>query len=65
LRIGMATAKGIAFAAGRPLWAVSSLAALAHEAGAGAGERVQHVGLAVIIIIMILAARNDVIRYLL
>jgi tRNA threonylcarbamoyladenosine biosynthesis protein TsaB len=34
LRIGMATAKGIAFAAGRPLWAVSSLAALAHDAGA-------------------------------
>jgi len=32
LRIGMATAKGIAFAAGRPLWAVSSLAALAHDA---------------------------------
>lgn len=30
LRIGMATAKGIAFAANRPLWAVSSLAALAH-----------------------------------
>ena len=30
LRIGMATAKGIAFAAERPLWAVSSLAALAH-----------------------------------
>ena len=29
LRIGMATAKGIAFAAGLPLWAVSSLAALA------------------------------------
>ena len=35
LRIGMATAKGIAFAAGRPLWAVSSLAALSLEAGAG------------------------------
>jgi len=34
LRIGMATAKGIAFAAGRPLWAVSSLAALAHAAAA-------------------------------
>jgi tRNA threonylcarbamoyladenosine biosynthesis protein TsaB len=30
LRIGMATAKGIGFAAQRPLWAVSSLAALAH-----------------------------------
>jgi tRNA threonylcarbamoyladenosine biosynthesis protein TsaB len=32
LRIGMATAKGIAFAARRPLWAVSSLAALAGDA---------------------------------
>jgi tRNA threonylcarbamoyladenosine biosynthesis protein TsaB len=32
LRIGMATAKGIAFAANRPLWAVSSLAALAADA---------------------------------
>jgi tRNA threonylcarbamoyladenosine biosynthesis protein TsaB len=32
LRIGMATAKGIAFAAKRPLWAVSSLAALAEDA---------------------------------
>jgi len=31
LRIGMATAKGIAFAAKCPLWAVSSLGALAHE----------------------------------
>jgi tRNA threonylcarbamoyladenosine biosynthesis protein TsaB len=31
LRIGMATAKGIAFAAKCPLWAVSSLAALAHQ----------------------------------
>jgi tRNA threonylcarbamoyladenosine biosynthesis protein TsaB len=30
LRIGMATAKGIAFAANKPLWAVSSLAALAY-----------------------------------
>ncbi|MDQ3340536.1 MAG: tRNA (adenosine(37)-N6)-threonylcarbamoyltransferase complex dimerization subunit type 1 TsaB [Myxococcota bacterium] len=32
LRIGMATAKGIAFAARKPLWAVSSLAALAFDA---------------------------------
>jgi tRNA threonylcarbamoyladenosine biosynthesis protein TsaB len=30
LRIGMATAKGIAFATARPLWAVSSLAVIAH-----------------------------------
>lgn len=29
LRIGMATAKGLAFAAAKPLWAISSLAALA------------------------------------
>ena len=29
LRVGMATAKGLAFAASRPLWVVSSLAALA------------------------------------
>ncbi|MEZ4362158.1 MAG: tRNA (adenosine(37)-N6)-threonylcarbamoyltransferase complex dimerization subunit type 1 TsaB [Kofleriaceae bacterium] len=34
LRIGMATAKGIAFAAGAPLWPVSSLAAMAAEAAA-------------------------------
>lgn len=42
LRIGMATAKGIAFAAGRPLWMVSSLAALAEDAarflGSGPGD---------------------------
>jgi tRNA threonylcarbamoyladenosine biosynthesis protein TsaB len=43
LRIGMATAKGIAFAAGCPLWLVSSLAAMAAElaaeaAGASAGR---------------------------
>lgn len=31
LRIGMATAKGIAFAAKKPLWAVSSLAAMAFD----------------------------------
>ena len=34
LRIGLATAKGVAFAAGRPLWAVSSLAALALDLAA-------------------------------
>lgn len=32
LRIGMATAKGIAFAANCPLWTASSLAAVAHDA---------------------------------
>lgn len=32
LRIGMATAKGVAFAAGCPLWIASSLAAMADEA---------------------------------
>jgi tRNA threonylcarbamoyladenosine biosynthesis protein TsaB len=36
LRIGMATAKGIAFAAGCPLWLVSSLAAMAAEEAAAA-----------------------------
>lgn len=40
LRIGMATAKGIAFAAGRPLWAVSSLAALALPAAPASGALV-------------------------
>lgn len=39
LRIGMATAKGIAFAAGRPLWAVSSLAALAHDLEAALADQ--------------------------
>lgn len=34
LRIGVAAAKGVAFAAGRPLWAVSSLAALALDLAA-------------------------------
>jgi tRNA threonylcarbamoyladenosine biosynthesis protein TsaB len=37
LRIGMATAKGIAFAAGCPLWISSSLAAMAAEAAAELG----------------------------
>jgi tRNA threonylcarbamoyladenosine biosynthesis protein TsaB len=40
LRIGMATAKGIAFAAHRPLWAISSLAALAAQDPAIGDERV-------------------------
>jgi tRNA threonylcarbamoyladenosine biosynthesis protein TsaB len=38
LRIGMATAKGLAFAAGRPLWVVSSLAALALDLAADDDE---------------------------
>jgi len=40
LRIGMATAKGIAFAAHVPLWAISSLAALAAHDPATGDERV-------------------------
>jgi tRNA threonylcarbamoyladenosine biosynthesis protein TsaB len=39
LRIGMATAKGLCFASGIPLWAVSSLAALALDAALVAGPR--------------------------
>jgi len=39
LRIGMATAKGLCFAAGLPLWAVSSLAALALDIADTAGDR--------------------------
>lgn len=42
LRIGMATAKGIAFAAQRPLWAVSSLAALADDAAQELANDPQH-----------------------
>ena len=36
LRIGLATAKGLAFATGRPLWLASSLAALAWDLAAAA-----------------------------
>lgn len=39
LRIGMATAKGIAFAAGCPLWLVSSLGAMAAELAAELAAR--------------------------
>ena len=38
LRIGMATAKGLAYALGRPLWMASSLAALAHDLAAVAPD---------------------------
>jgi tRNA threonylcarbamoyladenosine biosynthesis protein TsaB len=38
LRIGMATAKGLAFGGGKPLWAVSSLAAMALAIGDGHGQ---------------------------
>ena len=48
LRIGMATAKGIAFAAQRPLWLVSSLAALAEDARAALGDPTRRVIAAVL-----------------
>jgi tRNA threonylcarbamoyladenosine biosynthesis protein TsaB len=44
LRIGLATAKGLAFAVGRPLWLASSLAALAWDLAAAAPA---HAGLLV------------------
>jgi tRNA threonylcarbamoyladenosine biosynthesis protein TsaB len=40
LRIGMSTAKGLCFAAGVPLWSVSSLAALARDAREQAGAHI-------------------------
>lgn len=40
LRIGLATAKGIAFAAGKPLWMASSLQALAWDLAATASAEV-------------------------
>ncbi|HET6612190.1 MAG TPA: tRNA (adenosine(37)-N6)-threonylcarbamoyltransferase complex dimerization subunit type 1 TsaB [Kofleriaceae bacterium] len=45
LRIGMATAKGLAFAAGVPLWTASSLAALAADARAVAPAATEIVAL--------------------
>jgi tRNA threonylcarbamoyladenosine biosynthesis protein TsaB len=53
LRIGMATAKGLCFATGKPLWAVSSLAALALD-GASALE------LPAIVVPVMDARRNEV-----
>jgi tRNA threonylcarbamoyladenosine biosynthesis protein TsaB len=44
LRIGMATAKGIAFAAHKPLWAVSSLAAVAWDGRRAAPDGDVYVG---------------------
>jgi len=55
LRIGMATAKGIAFAAGRPLWAVSSLAALARD-----GDALAEAGPGAVIAAVLDARRGEV-----
>ncbi|WP_428262792.1 tRNA (adenosine(37)-N6)-threonylcarbamoyltransferase complex dimerization subunit type 1 TsaB [Haliangium sp.] len=55
LRIGMATAKGLAFSAGKPLWAVSSLAALALAAEAAPSDPHQ-----AIVIPLIDARRGEV-----
>jgi tRNA threonylcarbamoyladenosine biosynthesis protein TsaB len=45
LRIGMATAKGLAFAADRPLWVVSSLAALGLDLATADGDAGGHAAL--------------------
>jgi tRNA threonylcarbamoyladenosine biosynthesis protein TsaB len=60
LRIGMATAKGIAFAAHRPLWAVSSLAALAHDAVTELGTRQQSAHVEGVIAAVLDARRGEV-----
>jgi tRNA threonylcarbamoyladenosine biosynthesis protein TsaB len=60
LRIGMATAKGIAFAAQRPLWAVSSLAALADDAAQELANDAQRVPAGDVICAVLDARRGEV-----
>ncbi len=60
LRIGMATAKGIAFAAQKPLWAVSSLAALAHDGATHLGNEQLFPYLDGVIVAVLDARRGEV-----
>jgi tRNA threonylcarbamoyladenosine biosynthesis protein TsaB len=63
LRIGMATAKGIAFAAGRPLYVISSLAALAADAadaGAAGAAGADGIGPDTLIVPALDARRGEV-----
>lgn len=57
LRIGMATAKGLCFASGKPLWTASSLAALALDAGEALPDEPAAQGRA--LVVPVLDARRD------
>ena len=60
LRIGMASAKGIAFAARRPLWAVSSLAALADDGAQALAEQQMFPYLDGVVVAVLDARRGEV-----
>src|SRR6476469_3301728 len=57
---GMATAKGIAFAAQRPLWAVSSLAAIAYDAAIALANQQLFAHLDGIVVAVLDARRGEV-----
>ena len=60
LRIGMATAKGVAFAASKPLWAVSSLAALARDGATHLANEQLFPYLDGVVVAVLDARRNEV-----